>query len=173
MDPGVYSTQCFESKPLIDQVGPKDGTFSAHPRRDPSTGTLYYFAKNSGPDSLPLLAFAAIHPNGTKDRCFSTPAPPPPSGTSTCRPPPPSPPSTTTCCSRSTTPSCPTCPSGTSHSPRGRRGGGWRKFTRSDVSRLAWGEGAVVWNSSYNLRFGVLPREAGGPGEMVWVECPR
>ena len=53
---------------LEQEEGPKDGTFSAHPRLDPATNQLYFFSANVGPGALPRVAFGALHANGTKDR---------------------------------------------------------------------------------------------------------
>ena len=42
---------------LIQTTGPKYGTFSAHPIIDPETGEMFFFSKNSGPESLPHVAY--------------------------------------------------------------------------------------------------------------------
>merc|ERR1719450_644816 len=39
------------------------------------------------------------------------------------------------------------------------------------MSRLLYGKGLTFFNSSYAMRFGVLPRDALDPEEMVWFEC--
>ena len=42
---------------LRQDVGPKYGTFSAHPIIDPNTGEMYFFSRNGGPDALPHVAY--------------------------------------------------------------------------------------------------------------------
>ena len=42
---------------LLQKVGPKYGTFSAHPIIDPDTGEMFFFSRNGGPDSLPQIAY--------------------------------------------------------------------------------------------------------------------
>ena len=45
---------------LLQNKGPKYGTFSAHPIIDPDTGEMFFFSKNGGPDSLPQIAYGYV-----------------------------------------------------------------------------------------------------------------
>jgi len=126
---------------LEQKVGPKEGTFSAHPRIDPATNQLYFFSANTGRGALPRLAFGVLHANGSADRFFHMPVPSP-----------------TTAFYHDMLL--------TEH---------WAiavdSSLRRDSSRLLSGKSLTFFNSSYNMRFGVLSRNAVGPEEMVWLEC--
>jgi carotenoid cleavage dioxygenase len=127
---------------LEQRVGPAEGTFSAHPRLDPDSGQLYFFSKNSGPDALPLLAFGALHANGTPDRYFHLPVPSPPAAFHHDM--------------------VLTDHHAVTVDPSLRR----------DTARLLAGRGATFFDPDYKMRFAVLPRSATGPEAVRWVECP-
>ena len=124
-------------------VGPSDGTFSAHPRIDPATGDMLFFSANGGPGSLPLVAFGSVFANGTPDRYFHIPTP---------------------------------YPSAAFYHDM-LLTENYAIFIdtslRKDFSRFVKFQRMIFFNSTYNMRFGVLPRSATTPSEIMWVECSK
>ena len=55
---GVKSLGFTDLDGLLKQdVGPEFAPFSAHPIIDPETEDLYFFSRNGGPNSLPVIHF--------------------------------------------------------------------------------------------------------------------
>ena len=141
VDPvGFYD---FKGMLINRKVGPTDGTFTAHPKIDPETGDMYFFAANGGPGSLPLVAFGSVFANGTADRYFHIPT---------------------------------TYPSAAFYHDM-LLTENYAIFVdsslRRDFSRFVKFQRMIFFNSTYNMRFGVIPRTATEPDEIMWVECSK
>ena len=125
------------------KVGPKDGTFSAHPKIDPTTGEMFFFSANGGPGSLPLVAFGSVLANGSANRYFHIPTPYPSSAFY--------------------------------HDMLLTEN--FAIFVdsslRKDFSRFTRFQRMIFFDSTYNMRFGVMPRSSTGPDEIIWVECSK
>ena len=104
---------------------------------------MYFFAANSGPGSLPLVAFGSVFANGTADRYFHIPTP---------------------------------FPSAAFYHDM-QLTENYAIFVdsslRKDFSRFVKFQSKIFFNSTYNMRFGVIPRSATDPDEIMWVECSK
>lgn len=136
---GMLSNQTAEG-PFSDTL-PFYGPFSAHPRIDPKTGELFFFAKNGiGGKPVPFVAFGKLSSEGKPLTHFQIPVGnPPPAFVH----------------DMFLTPTYAIVIDSS---------------LRTDPARLATGKGLYFWNASAPLRFGIIRRSATSAAEVLWVE---
>ena len=119
--------------------GGPEGTMSPHPKTDPISGKMYFFAANHGPNSSPVVNFGSINKFGKPEQYLEIPVPGKPAAFYH---------------DMFLTESYAIVP----HSS-----------LKKDSSRLAKGLGINYFDDSQMLTFGVLPRNASSAGEMIWI----
>ena len=127
-----------------DWTGPEEATMSAHPRTDPTTGETFFFSANHGPGARPYLNFVRVPRRGVGN------------GTRLQIP-------------------VPGQPSAFYHDMflTEHYAIVVHSSLKRDPARLAAMKGINYFDAAEPLRFGVLPRNAQSPDEMVWIAAPR
>jgi carotenoid cleavage dioxygenase len=124
--------------------GPAEAPMSAHPRMDPLTGETFFFSANQGPGAQPYVNFVRVpREGGGNGTRLQIPVP-------------------------------------------GHASALYHDMfltehyavmvhssLRRDPARLVAGKGVHYFAETEPLRFGVLPRNAQSPDEIVWVAAPR
>ena len=140
VSPKGFST--FDGLLANQTFGPEEGTMSAHPRTDPTTGELLFFSANFGSGAVPFVNFGNLDADGLPKKYIQIPVPSPPAAfyhdmflTK-------------------------------------NYAVFFHSSLKKDLSRLAKMETLTYFDSNSNLAFGVLPRNATSHEDLIWIEAP-